>query len=185
VTVTHRPLLALMTKGARWVSPDHFPGSSLLADACEEWLRFIERNGPLDHYLPRLRDRAAQRDETLAEIQAAYFLDRQRHPVVSWVPPKGAKGVCEFCVAVPGPVPTMAVEVKAPGWEADITGTNANARRKGPKYPAHIETRSSDPWGRLRERIDEACGQLPATMPTLFIVNDDLVFGPDSVPRLR
>jgi len=178
-------MLALMTKGARWLGQDASPGSDLAADAIEEWLGFIKSSGRLDHYLPRLRDRAAVRDEALAEIQVAYFLDRQGYPVVSWDPPKGARGVCEFCAAVSGPVPTMAVEVKAPGWEAEITDEMLRKepdRRTQPKYKPYAETRPSGPWERVRKAIEDACEQLPATMPALLIINDDLVLNLNRFP---
>ena len=185
MTLIRRPLLALMTNGARWVGQDAFPGSELAADGIEEWLRFIESTGRLGHYLPRLRDRAAVRDEALAEIQAAYFLDRQGHPVVTWDPPKGPRGVCEFCVAVAGAVPTMAVEVKAPGWEADITADVLRSepnRRKQPKYKACVESRWTGPWERVRKAVEDACEQLPATIPTLLVINDDLVLNLNRFP---
>ncbi len=159
-----------MALEARWIGQDAFPGAPHAADAVEEWLRFIERHGRFDQYLPRLRDRAAVRDETLAEIQAAYFLDTCGLPIVSWEP-KGNGGTGEFIVALPGAdSATMAIEVKAPGWESEVTD---NRRRKQPKYQQRLETRAMAPRARLRKPLEDASRQLPATMPTLLIVNDD------------
>src|SRR5207245_2834960 len=143
---SRHPLLAKMAQGARWRGQDAFPGAPHAADAIEEWLRFIERHGRLDAYLPRLRDRAAQRDEAMAEVQAAYFLEKRcRLPVVGWEP-IGSKGTGEFVVAVPETTATIAVEVKAPGWESEVTD---NKRRKAPKYRQQIESL----WVAPRERF--------------------------------
>jgi hypothetical protein len=76
-------------------------------------------------------------------------------------------------------------KLKAPGWEAEITDDvlcREPNRRQQPKYKSYVETRSSSPWERVRKAIEDACGQVPETMPTLLIINDDLVLNLTRLP---
>ena len=81
------PLLHLMRQGARWVGQDGYPAFEHITDEHERWLEYVDAKAQLGRFLPRLRDRARQRDEALAEIAVAYFLERHASlPIVEWEP---------------------------------------------------------------------------------------------------
>ncbi len=80
----HHPLLARVRQGARWVGQDAYPAWPIVADEHERWLEFINGKGELRRFLPRLRDRAAQRDDALAEIAVGYFLEGDVPPAVEF-----------------------------------------------------------------------------------------------------
>ena len=168
------PLLHEVTQGAQWVGADEFPSSTVWAEEHEKWLRFIRDAGALDHYLPRLRRPKERRDETFAEIAAAYFLvTRCGMTVIEWEP-KGANGrVGDFLLD--GPSGRVFIEVKSPGWEAEIVQAEGRAspRLQQPKYIP--EARATAPWAAIRHAVEKAYPQLPDDVPTLLVINDDLM----------
>lgn len=100
--------------------------------------------GELQRFLPRLRNRAGQRYDTLAEIAVGYFLDRQCGlPIIEWEP-QGAYGKTgEYLVQLPDGR-TVFVEVKARGWEEEIVMSEGSRslRLLLPKYIG-VETRAT------------------------------------------
>ncbi len=170
------PLLCSIAEGARWVGTDDFPSDEVWADECEVWLRFVETAGVLQHYLPRLKGLRQRRDEALAEIAVAYFFARKCGlSIAEWEPPgvAGTKG--EFLLSGTSPPPVF-VEVKAPGWEQEIAEAEGqdSPRLLQPKY-VDSEARSTGPWVSVRHAVTKAYPKMPASAPTLLVINDDLI----------
>ena len=70
----------------------------------------------------------------------------------------------------------MFVEVKSPGWEAEIARIEGRAslRLQMPKY-IQAEARSTDPVRSLRGALAKAYPKMPDSLPTLLVINDDLM----------
>lgn len=170
------PLLHCVAQGATWAGQDQFPGS-VGADLFEEWLQFIACKGELGRFHHRLQTSTKeQRDETFAEIGCAYFLEKKLGlSIIAWEPPgiAGKKG--EFLVALPDGQ-QMFVEVKSPGWEAEITRREpaavAAARLAQPKYPG-VEAFFTSAEPAIIQATKKAYGKFPDTMPTLLLIFDD------------
>jgi len=174
------PLLHNMRQGARWANQDDYPACPEVANEHERWLEFINGKGQLGRFLPRLRNRAAQRDETLAEIGVAYFLERHSGLSIAQWEPAGGRGTGEFQVALPAGA-EMFVEVKSPGWEAEVAQFTRNRGRGKPlrlAQPKHIEGDggATVPWWNVRGAVRKAYEKvLPDTIPTLLVIHDDLI----------
>lgn len=65
-------------QGARWEGKDAFPSSEFWRLEVNKWGGFIKEGGQFTCFLPRLKDMPKKRDETLAEISAAYFVSKIR-----------------------------------------------------------------------------------------------------------
>lgn len=170
------PLLHHVAQGAQWLGQDDYPAWEEWADEHERWLQFVRARGALDHYLPRFRGPAQRRDEALAEIAAAYFVETHAGlPIIAWEPRGTGRTKGEFLVGV-RPAGQVFVEVKSPGWEAEIARTQGQGspRLGQPKY-IHAEVRSTAPWASVREAVAKAYPKLPDSMPTLLIIVDDLM----------
>jgi hypothetical protein len=66
------PLTQRVVKKNQW--GDGSPSYQALAYELEKALAFINAEKQFTHFLPRLRQPAAQRDETLSEVCVAYYL---------------------------------------------------------------------------------------------------------------
>jgi hypothetical protein len=68
------------------------------------------------------------------------------------------------------------VEVKSPGWEDEIAKAEGqdSQRLQQPKYVG-VETRATAPWASVRHAVAKAYPKMPDTMPTLLVINDDLM----------
>lgn len=169
------PLLHHARQGARWVSQTDYPASPEIADEHERWLRFVDGKGELARFLSRLRDRAGQRDDTLAGIAVGYLLERHaRLPVVEWEP-GGANGKTgEYLVRLPNGR-EMFVEVKARGWEEEVVLLEGwqSPRLRLPKY-IDAGGGATAPWRSVRESVKKAYPKMGDTRPNLLVINDDL-----------
>ena len=167
------PLLHEVARGAQWLGTDEFPSNTAWADEHEAWLRFAKETGGLDHYIRRLRGPRQRRDEAFAELAVGFFLVKVGGmPFVEWEPlgAEGKRG--EFLVGSP----PVFIEVKSPGWEDEIVKVEGqdSARLQEPKY-IHAEARSTGPWASIRLAVNKAYPKMPDTMPTLLVINDDLL----------
>jgi hypothetical protein len=173
---SRHPLLYEVSRGAQWVGSDDFPSCVEWADEHEAWLRFVKATGAWAHYLPRLKGPKERRDEAFAEMAAAYFLVvKCGLRLLEWEPAgaNGKRGECLLGTATRKPV---FVEVKAPGWEDEIAKAEGQSspRLQLPKY-IHAEARSTGPWASVRHAVKKAYPKMPDTMPTLLVINDDLM----------
>jgi hypothetical protein len=157
------------------VGTDGFPSDVVWADEHEAWLAFIKQAGALDHYRRRLRGPKETRDEAFAEIAAAYFFAKRCGLTIFEWEPAGAGGkVGEFLMGPDRDHPIF-VEVKSPGWEAEIVKTEGRESPRLQRSKYISEGRWTDPGAALRHAITKAYPKMPDTMPTLLVVNDDLV----------
>jgi hypothetical protein len=171
------PLLHGLATASRWVGTDEYPSCVEWADEHESWLQYLNGQGALDRYLPRLKGLKEQRDEAFAEIAVAYFLGvKCGLSIVEWEPPGEGGRVGEFIVADPAGA-RIFVEVKSPGWEAEIAADEGRAspRLLKPKYIPNPEARATAPWAAIRHAVRKAYPKLSASMPTLLVANDDLM----------
>jgi len=173
---THHPLLTRIATGAQWIGKDHFPSCIEWADEHERWLRFVDEAGELNRYFQRLRGPKERRDEAFAELAVIFFLaERCGLPPTEWEPVGAGNKRGEVLVRLPGKG-SMFVEVKSPGWEAEIANAEGQGspRLKMPKY-IDGESRAIGPWKSVREAIAKACPKVPDSIPTLLVINDDLM----------
>ncbi|MDE2321127.1 MAG: hypothetical protein KGL31_04315 [candidate division NC10 bacterium] len=165
------------------------------ADEVETWFQFLKDREGWDRYLPRLRDDARTRDETLSEIAVTYFLKtRCGLQVLEWEPLGRKPKRGEFLVGHDSG-PNIFIEVKSPGWEAEIIREVAKdltretgvpelpLRLKRPKYLAG-DGGCTDPVTDVRKAVDKAYPKLPDSIPTMLIVADDLRVALNSWPEV-
>ncbi len=170
------PLLYRISRRALWIGQDDYPAFIEWADEHEKWLQFLSERGEFDRFRPRLESSAAKRDETFAEIGAAYFLEKRCGlALTAWEPPGVGRTTGEFLVGV-RPGQQIFVEVKSPGWEAEIVAAEgfASPRLQQPKY-LDVESRWTNPWEPVRKSIAKAYPKMPDSMPTLLIIHGDLI----------
>jgi hypothetical protein len=184
INPVRHPLLHFVSQTARWVNQDSYPSHLACADEHERWLEFIDSKRALARFLPRLRDRANQRDEALAEISVSYFLEKLCGLViVAWEPP-GANGKTgEYLVGLPDGR-EMFVEVKARGWEDEIVWIESHnsPRLLQPKY-IDGEFHPTAPWRSVREAVKKAYAKMTDTMPTLLVICNDVFLKLNDTPE--
>ena len=159
--------------GARWHGDDAFPSTTEFRDEVESWLAFAKDAGQLERLTPRLRASRQQRDETLAEICAAYVMNRLlRFPIVGWEIKTANNRDVEFLVRV-GTV-DLYCEVKSPGWEGELSKSEQTGdRKKQPKYQ-NAEVRSVARWKSIRHAIKKSVPKFLGSKCNLVITVDDL-----------
>jgi hypothetical protein len=165
------PLATSLKNSAAW--NDQFPAWPDFADELEVLLAYLDRNGALSRYQPRLRARAQQRDEAINEIRVAFHLDALGYPVVDWSEPQDAPGHnVEYAVALPAGSRGY-VEVKSPGWESELTDAERmQGRTKQPKYIG-IEGGAAGPVEVIRRAVEKARPKFSRTVPSLVVISDD------------
>lgn len=172
------PFLSMISVGSRWIGTDAFPSCMEWADEHESWMRYVKNQGELDRYIPRLTKSKEQRDEAFSEMAVAYYLGAKCGlSIVTWEPPGEAGKKGEFIVQ-DGTGQHVFVEVKSPGWEAEIVEVEKEGRGS-PRLsqPKHVsgETRFTEPWASVRHAVCKAYPKMPATLPTFLVIRNDLV----------
>jgi hypothetical protein len=137
--------------------------------------RIHQVGGALDRYLPRLRGPKEKRDETLAEIAVAYFLvTRCGLTIFEWEPPGAGRTAGEFLVGVDRRE-TIFVEVKSPGWEDEIAKAEGQTSPRLQQKYISGDARATAPWASVRHAVKKAYPKMQDTVPTLLVINDDLM----------
>ena len=138
-----------------------------MAKAHNQWAYFFANLNKVD---------AKQRDETLAELASAYFIENFTGASLNIWWPIGRNGTpADYEFTIFGL--SVFCEVKSPGWEAAIVreeGKSAS-RLKLPKY-LNAEFRPVDNSFDLRCCLEKAYPNLPQDRPTMIMVVDDLFF---------
>jgi hypothetical protein len=136
-------------------------------------LAFAKERNALDRFWPRLRAKRQQRDEALNEIRVAYFLHSVGYPVVDWEPVDVGDRKLEYAVAIPDQ--RMLVEVKSPGWEAELSEEQrADGRANEPKYRENvIEGGAAGPVQVIRRAVEKALPKFSGNHPSLVVISDD------------
>jgi hypothetical protein len=104
--VTLGPCLTETAIGSRWVKDpnDDFPTDQRWSDAFEQMLCWFSERFPAqyqDRVLSRLRGKRRTRDETFAELIAAYYIETVcGYRVTDWEP-EFARKTADFSILVP------------------------------------------------------------------------------------
>lgn len=143
------------------------------ADECESLLAFLRDRGALSRFWPRLLSRSQQRDEALNEIRVARYLEECGYPVIDWNEPRDAPGSnVEFTVSL-GNGPDGFVEVKSPGWEAELSESERrHGRAKQPKYVG-MRGGLAGPVQVIRRTVEKARPKFSGNAPSLIVIADD------------
>jgi hypothetical protein len=174
--VTLGSLTSAIWAGAAWMSQDEFPSNQLWADEIERILSYAHAQGMFEHYLGALRGNANQRDSAIAELRVAFYFNRNQFPVIEWEP-KGENGnEGEYLIRSPEPERVF-VEVKAPGWEGELSEEErANGRIKQGKH-INGEARAIAPWERIQFAIDKAYKKFLPSARNILVIADDFFVG--------
>jgi hypothetical protein len=170
-----------MAKGAAWRKIDDFPACQEWADEVETVLSPLEEHGQFDRYLPRLQK--MERDETLAEARVSYFLLHKGFRIVSWEPMAESGHPGEFEIQWKNDPPIF-VEVKAPGWEGELSEEEKRIPRRN-KWKLRRGVRSVNPIERVLYAARKATQEqrkFSPDRPNLLVVADDLFRSPVTVP---
>jgi hypothetical protein len=118
------PQLTEIATGSRWTEDqnDQFPSDQQWSDAFEQMITWFAGKFSTKYQsrvITRLRGTRRSRDETLAEIIAAYFIEQAcGYPVIDWEPEFAQGNTADFTIVAPYGTSSaeILVEVKAPSW---------------------------------------------------------------------
>jgi hypothetical protein len=121
------PYLTEIATGSRWAEDenDKFPSDQQWSDVFEQMISWFAGKFPTKYHgrvVTRLRSTRRTRDETFAEIIAAYFIENVcGYPVMDWEPEFAQGKFADFTMVVPlrTSSPEILVEVKAPSWTGE------------------------------------------------------------------
>lgn len=163
-------------QGARWEGRDAFPSSELWRLEVNKWGGFIKESGQFARFLPRLKDTPKKRDETLAEISAAYFVSKIRSfPILKWEPEGENNQKGEFTFRAPDGT-TVFCEVKSPGWEAEVAKQDKHSPRLSKPKFIHAEAKFFNSAPDIRHCVEKAYLKFKQGICNLLIIVDDLLF---------
>jgi hypothetical protein len=164
---------------AVWTEESQFPAHQPWADDFERILRFVDKGGALSDLWPRLL--AREREGAIAAARVAYFLGSLGFTITSWHPIAVAGRPGDIEIRWDGMEPVF-VEVKGPGWEAELSEKDlAAGRQRAPKH-VHLEARSVDSVGPTLRAIDKALPKLSNQRCNLVAVCEDLFISPVDLP---
>jgi hypothetical protein len=155
------PCLSEIATGSRWAEAenDKFPSRQQWSDGFEQMLVWFSRKFPAEYHgrvISRLRSTPRARDETFAEIIAAYFVESAYgYTVTAWEPEFAEGKTADFSLLVPGetPLPELLVEVKAPSWTRErVEETNARIEHLRAQRLSVIEEESAS---QLNARLEK------------------------------
>jgi hypothetical protein len=175
--------------GATWSGKDDFPGLQPMADDVENVLKFLDEEKILNEFSLQAKKQPtpSKRDELFAEARAAYFLYINGFKVSGWHTKGTGNKEIEFKISL-GCTPEIFVEVKAPGWQGEISWMiNANPnhtptnlqylkdRRKQAKFiPCKVEGYASAPHHDCMNVVRKnVLPKLMNTCPNLAIIVDN------------
>ena len=95
------------------------------------------------------------------------------YPVIDWEPVDAGDRKLEYAVAIPDQ--RMLVEVKSPGWEAELSADQrAAGRAKEPKYRENVfEGGPAGPVQVIRRAVEKALPKFSGNFPSLVVISDD------------
>lgn len=171
--IASHPLLKKIATDSRWIGKDQFPSNELSRDRVVRWLEYVDSKSQFDGFLPRLKDSPDKRDECLAEITAAYFIEAcAGYPITTWEPAGNNGKLGEFSFTFGSK--EIFCEVKSPGWEREVVEREGvkSPRLNQPKY-IRGEGGSFDNSLYVRDTVLKAYPKFPIKQPTLLILVDD------------
>jgi hypothetical protein len=167
------PITRQLLSRAEWYGKDDFPAFQEWADELEMLLQFANSLGQFQRYFPRRLKQEEKRDETLSEVRAALFFERNGFKVCEWEPP-GASGKRGDLLIKAGCHRRVFVEVKSPGWQGELTPEEHKAGRKCLDKYIDGDGRSVAGWKALRHSISKAYEKFESNKRNLLFVADDL-----------
>jgi hypothetical protein len=166
------PLSQRVLGGARSAGKGEYPAFQEWADELERLLAFAVTQAQFARFETRLsRGRAHERDEALQELRTAFFLSHNGFPILKWEPPGLPPTFGEYTLGAEGQ--NVFVEVKSPGWEAELSADEIKAgRAKRPKW-VDGDGRAVAPWLQARQCVARAYRKFTDTQPNLLVIADD------------
>jgi len=167
------PLTNRIVRQASGKWKDLYPATQGYANECESLLEFVADRNQFDRFLSRLCARREQRDEALNEIRAAYLIDLIGYPILAWEPTDKPPRNVEFLVDLGVGFGAGYVEVKSPGWQAELSRAEQIDGRK--KLPKNIdaELRAATPVEVIRRTVEKAAPKFSGNHPSLIVISDD------------
>jgi hypothetical protein len=118
------PHLTEIATGSRWAEDenDQFPSDQQWSDAFEQMITWFAGKFSTEYQsrvITRLHGTRRSRDETFAEIIAAYFIEQAcGYSVIDWEPEFAQGNTADFTIVAPHGTSSaeILVEVKAPSW---------------------------------------------------------------------
>ena len=107
-------------------------------DALLDW---ADSKRCLWRFQSRLESKNTQRDEAIAELRLALFLDSVGFPIVGLDPPGASGKRGEYLLATPEKTDVF-IESKAPGWESELPP----AQRAAGRARSHAGSRPEGPF---------------------------------------
>ncbi len=171
---------------AAWPPRESNKLEQCFADEYERLLDFAATHGQLDRYTPKLcSSREREHNSAIAELRAAYDLADRGFQFVEFEPVGMNAKRGEFLISVPTQTVDVFVEVKAPDWQAEVTGFGkaksdpsrfraAKERMREPKYQSGGG--GYLPGVGVEFAIEKAYEKLPSDRPTLVIVPSNSMF---------
>ena len=174
------PILRPILNSASWSRDSVFPATQNWAEEVERVLSFLDTQGVLKDFWPRLI--ARELPGALAEARTGFFFHRNGFRILEWQPE-----------AVPGrpgdlevqwrDTPAIFIEVKGPGWEGELSPAEiADGRQHGEKY-INAEARSVGPISSMVYAMEKALPKLNPDRSNLVVVVDDLFISPTELPE--
>ena len=161
-----------------WSASSVFPSGQEWADDTERILGFLEAQGVLDAFLPRLLVR--EWEGAFAEARVGYFFKRNGFKILNWEPMEVPDRPGDIDIQWMDTEPIF-VEVKGPGWEGELAAEVRNDRKLLPKY-INGEARVLDTTGPLVKAIDKAIPKFAAARANVVAIADDLFMSPLELP---
>lgn len=151
-----------------------YPAHPFYIEEREKLLLFAESQGRRDHCESRLRGKLAQREESLNELRVAFHLKHRGFRIVEWEPAGEGRKKGEFSIAR-GEGGTIFVEVKSPGWEAelDLEQLRAGRKRKPKHMPEERRGGALGTWQHARACISRTYPKFARDSMNLLVIADD------------
>ncbi|HEY7291517.1 MAG TPA: hypothetical protein VH583_16890 [Vicinamibacterales bacterium] len=175
------PLSRALVARATWRERTEYPAHQCWADELEQLLCFLEAEGVLDQFMPRLSNN--EWEGALAEVRTAFYFKRNGFKITDWQPRAKPE--------IPGDLEIqwrdterIFVEVKGPGWESELSKEEFKAKRQfQPKY-INAEARAIDAYRGVEYAIKKALPKFVDSRPNLVVVVDDFFFSPLEGPKV-
>jgi len=172
------PRTRMLINRSVWSASSVFPSGQEWADDTERILGFLEAQGVLDAFLPRLL--AREWEGAFAEARVGYFFKRNGFKILNWEPMEVPDRPGDIDIQWMDTEPIF-VEVKGPGWEGELAAEVRNDRKLLPKY-INGEARVLDTTGPLVKAIHKAIPKFAAARANVVAIADDLFMSPLELP---
>jgi len=152
-------------------------------DEAFELLENVRDKQQRQEFAQRLQSPEKHRSAALMELRVARYLEQGGFPVIEWAPGGAGQSKGEFIVKA-GDGHGVFVEVKSPGWQAEVMNWNGKkpsaSQKQRLEQPKYIdgEGGATAPWMALRFAIDKSYknqNKFKNDSRNLLVVADDLI----------